>query len=320
VLDEDSDEEQNSDSLDDVSSDDDELFEPDNDSEFDDDDLDDNDLDEDNLDEAKIEALFAPTTRRAGGKRRFPSLAEMRKSCNLGKADFIAFIEVEKLMIKRKWSLRHIILLYTRFGMATRRVRGLSHALLRHKEISDSILRYADPSSLAQFLAPSIRREWKRLVHNHDQPFSKARDSNPSGLLDVKHLFEYIRQETPLWFALMNLLLRNQRAERQAYEGTKTEGKKFEEYLVFITAHVLGSFAPRCSSEYRSNLGLFLHSCGLSRKGLDTIAGMGVIPSYTHLNRRLTRIAKHAEVLWTVYRLKILFSYTNIRSRTTFRD
>ncbi|KAN0073940.1 hypothetical protein V8E54_007877 [Elaphomyces granulatus] len=167
MLDEDSDEEQNSDSLDDVSSDDDELFEPDNNSEFDDDDLDDNDLDEDNLDEAKIEALFAPTTRRV----------------------------VEKLMIKRKWSLRHIILLYTRFGMATRRVRGLSHGLLRHKEISsDSILRYADPSSLAQFLAPPIRREWKRLVHNHDQPFSKARDSNPSGLLDVKHLFEYIRQ------------------------------------------------------------------------------------------------------------------------------
>src|ERR1700719_4593215 len=64
TLDEDSDEEQNSDSLDDVSSDDDELFEPDNNSEFDDDDLDDNDLDEDNLDEAKIEALFAPTTRR----------------------------------------------------------------------------------------------------------------------------------------------------------------------------------------------------------------------------------------------------------------
>jgi hypothetical protein len=66
MLDEDSDEEQNSDSLDDVSSDDDELelFEPDNNSEFDDDDLDDNDLDEDNLDEAKIEALFAPTTRR----------------------------------------------------------------------------------------------------------------------------------------------------------------------------------------------------------------------------------------------------------------
>jgi hypothetical protein len=166
MLDKDSDEEQNSDGLDD--------------------DLDDNDLDEDNLDEAKIEALFAPTTRRAGDKGRFPSLAEMRKSCHLGKADFIAFIEVEKLMIKRKWSLRHIILLYTRFGMATRRVRGLSHALLRHKEISDSILRYADPSSLAQFLASSIRREWKRLVHNHDQPFSKARDSNPSGLLDVK--------------------------------------------------------------------------------------------------------------------------------------
>ena len=168
MLDKDSDEEQNSDGLDD--------------------DLDDNDLDEDNLDEAKIEALFAPTTRRAGGKGHFPSLAE---SCHLGKADFIAFIEVEKLMIKRKWSLRHIILLYTRFG---RKVRGLSHALLRYKEISDSILLYADPSSLAQFLASSIRREWKRLVHNHDQPFSKARDSNPSRLLDAKHLFEYIRQ------------------------------------------------------------------------------------------------------------------------------
>ncbi|KAN0075941.1 hypothetical protein V8E54_007211 [Elaphomyces granulatus] len=124
MLDKDSDEEQNSDGLDD--------------------DLDDNNLDEDNLDEAKIEALFAPTTRRAGDKGRFPSLAEMRKSCHLGKADFIAFIEVEKLMIKRKWSLRHIILLYTRFG---RKVRGLSHALLRYKEISDSILRYADPIS-----------------------------------------------------------------------------------------------------------------------------------------------------------------------------
>ncbi|KAN0083146.1 hypothetical protein V8E54_002234 [Elaphomyces granulatus] len=128
MLDEDSDEEQNSDSLDDVSSDDDERFEPDNNSEFDDDDLDDNDLDEDNLDERSRRYL-----------RQLPG------------------------------------------GQVS-------------KEISDSILRYAVPSSLAQFLAPSIRREWKRLVHNHDQPFSKARDSNPSGLLDVKHLFEYIHQ------------------------------------------------------------------------------------------------------------------------------
>jgi len=154
VLDEDSDEEQNSDSLDDVSSDDDELFEPDNDSEFDDDDLDDNDLDEDNLDEAKIEALFAPTTRRAGGKRRFPSLAEMRKSCNLGKADFIAFIEVEKLMIKRKWSLRHIILLYTRFGMATRRVRGLSH----YSAIKRLATRFYDTQILVALLSFLHRR------------------------------------------------------------------------------------------------------------------------------------------------------------------
>jgi hypothetical protein len=307
------DEEQNSDGIEDISSDDDEdeLFRPDESSESDDD-----DLDEDELDDAKIEALFAPTTGMAGSKRRrFPSLAEIKESCKLGKADFKAFIDVEKLMIKRRWSFRNVILLYTRFGRATKRTRGVSHAVLHHKEISDSIIRYADPSSLAQLLAPSIRREWKRLVHDPDQPFSKARDSNSSGLLDVKHLSDYIGQDAPLWFALMNLLLRNQRAERQTYEGTKTEGKEFEERLVFITSHVLGSFAPRSSSEYRSNLGLFLHSCGLSRKGLDTLAGMGVILSYTHLNKRLTRIAKNTEVLPTQ---DSLFS-TNIRSRTAFQ-
>jgi hypothetical protein len=308
------DEEQNSDGLEDTFSDDDdedELFHPDESSESDDD-----DLDEDGLDDAKIEALFAPTTGRAGGKRRrFPPLAEIKESCKLGKADFKAFIDVEKLMIKRKWSFQHVILLYTRFGRATKRSQGVSHAVLHYKEISNPIIRYAGPSSLAQLLAPSIRREWKRLVHNPDQPFSKARDSNSSGLLDVKHLSDCIGQDAPLWFALMNLLLRNQRAERQTYEGTKTEGKEFEERLVFITSHVLGSFAPRSSSEYRSNLGLFLHSCGLSRKGLDTLAGMGVILSYTHLNKRLTRIAKNTEVLPTQ---DSLFS-TNISSRTAFR-
>ncbi|KAN0086982.1 hypothetical protein V8E54_000670 [Elaphomyces granulatus] len=120
----------------------------------------------------------------------------------------------------------------------------------------------------------------------------------------------------------MNLLLRNQRAERQAYEGTKTEGKKFEEYLVFITAYVLGSFAPRCSSEYRSNLGLFLHSCGLSRKGLDRIAGMGVIPSYTHLNRRLTRIAKHAEnkLPRLAFDPQLVIAYDNFNFKDTVRN
>lgn len=295
----DEDEEQSSDGFDDISSDDDEFFQPDE-SESESDDLDYDDLDGDKLDDAKIEALFAPATGRAGKKkRRFSSLAEMRESSNLGKPDFKAFVEVEKLMTKRNWTFRHIILLYTRFGSAIKRVRGVSRALLHDEEIRDSILRYADPSSLGQLLAPSIRREWKRLIHNHDQPFSKARDSNSSGLIDVNHLFRFIHQEAPIWFALMNLLLRNQRAERQTYEGTKTEGKEFDQRLVFITSHVLGSFAPRSSGEYRGNLGLFLHSCGLSRKGLDTLAGMGIIPSYDHLNQRLTRIAKHAEVLPT---------------------
>ncbi|KAN0082272.1 hypothetical protein V8E54_003570 [Elaphomyces granulatus] len=164
MLDEDSDEEQNSDSLDDVSSDDesdDELFEPDNNSEFDDDDLDDNDLDEDNLDEAKIEALFAPTTGRAGGSGHF------------GTSFFSTLGSV--------W-----------------RPGGFEDYLMLYSAIKRLATRFYDTqilhSSLAQFIAPSIRREWKRLVHNHDQPFSKARDSNPSRLLDAKHLFEYIRQ------------------------------------------------------------------------------------------------------------------------------
>jgi len=190
------DEEQNSDDgLDDISNDSDGLFQPDESSECDDDDLDNDNLDEDRLDDAKIEALFAPAT--GSKRRRFLSMAGM-KECNLGKADFKAFIEVEKLMIKRKWSLRHIILLYTRFGRATKRARGVSHVLLHHKEIRDSVIRYADPSSLCQLLAPSIRREWKRLIHNPDKPFSKARDSTSSGLLDVNHLFDYIRREAPL--------------------------------------------------------------------------------------------------------------------------
>ena len=51
-------------SLDNNSSDDEELFQPDENSEY--------DLDEDTLDDTKIEALFAPG--------RFPSFAEMRES------------------------------------------------------------------------------------------------------------------------------------------------------------------------------------------------------------------------------------------------
>ena len=86
-------------SLDNNSSDDEELFQLDDNSEY--------DLGEDTLDDTKIEALFAPATTSAYQSYR----------------DFITFIEVEKLMAKRKWSLQHIVLLYlpeamlyTRFG------------------------------------------------------------------------------------------------------------------------------------------------------------------------------------------------------------
>jgi hypothetical protein len=118
------DEEQSSDGLDNNSSDDEKLFQPNEDSEY--------DLDEDTLDDTKIEALFAPAT-----------LAAVSLRWGSHKADFKA---VKKLMAKRKWSLRHIVLLYTGFGGRPRGSRGLpclaivSHALPDRKEIRDSIL------------------------------------------------------------------------------------------------------------------------------------------------------------------------------------
>lgn len=146
------DEEQNSDGLEDTFSDDDdedELFHPDESSESDDD-----DLDEDGLDDAKIEALFAPTTGRAGGKRRrFPPLAEIKESYKLGKADFKAFIDVEKLMIKRKWSFQHVILLYTRFG------RGLKEFLMLSSTIRRLATRLYDTQVLVALLS-SLHRQF----------------------------------------------------------------------------------------------------------------------------------------------------------------
>ncbi|KAN0071455.1 hypothetical protein V8E54_010051 [Elaphomyces granulatus] len=127
-------------------------------------------IDEDNLDEAKVEALFAPTTRRAGGK-----------------ADFIAFIEVKKLMIKRKWSLRHIILLYTRFGMATRRVRGLSHALIKRLAT-----RFYDTQTLVALLSFLHRRFG---ASGSDSSITMTSHSQKLGILTLLGcLFEYIHQ------------------------------------------------------------------------------------------------------------------------------
>src|SRR5467141_644736 len=110
------DEEQSSDGLDNNSSDDEELFQPDENSEY--------DLDEDTLD----------CTSYMGS--RFPSFAEMRESY---KADFKA---VEKLMAKRKWSLRHIVLLYTRFGGRPRGSR-VSHTLPLSLILSSTERRFA---------------------------------------------------------------------------------------------------------------------------------------------------------------------------------
>jgi hypothetical protein len=154
------DEEQNSDGLEDTFSDDDdedELFHPDESSESDDD-----DLDEDGLDDAKIEALFAPTTGRAGGKRRrFPPLAEIKESCKLGKADFKAFIDVEKLMIKRKWSFQHVILLYTFFSTlgSVERPRGLKEFLMLSSTIRRLATRLYDTQVLVALLS-SLHRQF----------------------------------------------------------------------------------------------------------------------------------------------------------------
>lgn len=56
--------------------------------------------------------------------------------------------------------------------------------------------------------------------------------------------------------------------------------------IKMISSMIVYQQAPRTYNQFSYHLGIYLHSLGTKRRALSTLAGLGLIPSYTAIKRK----------------------------------
>lgn len=76
--------------------------------------------------------------------------------------------------------------------------------------------------------------------------------------------------------------------------------------ITMISSMIAHQQAPRTYNQFSLHLGIFLHSLGTKRRALSTLAGLGVIPSYTTIARKYDGLIELGKVTSASGRLPLL--------------
>lgn len=102
-----------------------------------------------------------------------------------------------------------------------------------------------------------------------------------------------LKDKAPTMVALFTQLLRNQDdSYKTVVDMTSDEGSKGQIYL--LAALLLRGYARNTSRFLRQVLGLYMLANGTPRRVIDTLSSLGIISSYSLLNRTLSEMAANA--------------------------
>jgi len=126
-------------------------------------------------------------------------------------------------------------------------------------------------------------------------PFSRFSYSIDIESLDYTEAIKTMKEVAPTWSALLQTVMRNRRIEHQSsYPSTNMD--PVETRMFTVTSIVCFSRAKQTSNILPSCLDLYLLGSGVSRRVIETLAGLGLCHTYHYANGLMDRLSKHAAV------------------------
>jgi hypothetical protein len=156
-------------------------------------------------------------------------------------------------------------------------------------------------TSLSEALVKAIANELDKLIEAGEY-FGRLTDedidSSRIESLDFGKAGQTVKRLAPTWHNLLQQLLKNQRSHRESYTWSASDSNTIaiSKRLFAITSQVCHSRAKKTSNFFPSMLGVYLLGTGTKRRVLQTLAGLGLCPSYPQVNRTMEKIANICEV------------------------
>lgn len=194
-----------------------------------------------------------------------------------------------------RWTFQEFILAWSGqdsedIQLANYRYRRVQHRQTALQEAIDSAYtqRLLKPPCLAAICKDEIR------CLTNTKPFSRYTPGAPITDFDFGSASQVILDIAPTWSRIIQLCLQNQRGHQSSYSGLGTE--KLNRRLFMITVMVCFSHSHKMANAFPSSLGVYLHSSGVPRRVLETLAGLGICHGYHHINHLLQGISEEAKV------------------------
>jgi hypothetical protein len=109
-----------------------------------------------------------------------------------------------------------------------------------------------------------------------------------AGWLEKMIDIEVLRSKAPIWTTFFSASTKRRR--------DRTESKVDSIWLGSLLAQLCQQLQPRKNKMLKQTLGMFLHHCNLTRRGIEVLNSLGIIDSYWTINRNIKRLAaKHVQ-------------------------
>jgi hypothetical protein len=129
---------------------------------------------------------------------------------------------------------------------------------------------------------------WKAL-------FSKFEVDMIMESLNYAHAAAVIHEVAPTWYALLQLVLNNQRHYRPTYGAQKNDDYVYRRMFT-ITSIVCFSRARNASNTFPSCLDVYFVGSGVHQRVIETLHSLGLCHSYHHANSLMSKVAQQVAV------------------------
>jgi hypothetical protein len=241
----------------------------------------------------------------------------------LSPADQQAYRDVMEMIRRKRLSIKSFLIGYvtdyrtadTMKNDSTRKVRKSAH-MKRLYTLHDALNEPPVLEQLASVTRPRtqfpdkntaeelvhIGKEFNALLKNpHFSQWAVSDDTFP----DIDVVYAAIQDTCPLWTAMLEILVRNpdnsrfqdenESDDEQEVELDKKD-QKYKKTIFLITSIILRSRHAKKSNKPGMKLALYLHSLGTKRRALQTLSSIGLIPSYSTIERCIQRLVQEGEV------------------------
>lgn len=113
---------------------------------------------------------------------------------------------------------------------------------------------------------------------------------------NIRAAWNSIKKEAPALLLFFFGTMQNARYNQPSFKGRTKSVEEFRGPIVMIIAMIIYQSSPVSCNNLHHSIGMYLHSSGVPRRVLDTLARVGVSSRYTPVLRAMKGIAAEAKV------------------------